>query len=71
MDVATYSALMVTTLRQTEQQRERELRSSHAERYAALGAAQPEPNDTSVWHRLWNRRPGAHRTAYTLAGPSA
>ena len=71
MDAQTYSALMVTTLRQSEQQRERELRASHAERHAALGSAQPEPLDTSVWRRLRNRLPGARRSAYTLAGPSA
>ena len=71
MDAQIYSALMVTTLRQTEQQRDLELRASHAERYAALGSAQPRPNDTSAWRRLWNRRPGARRSAYTLAGPSA
>lgn len=65
---ATYSALILFALRSSEQQRERELRRSHAERRAALGSAQ---GDTPASHRLWRRLTGTRRDAYAVAGPSA
>ena len=64
---ATYSALMLFALRSSEQQRERELRRSHAERRAALGSQV----DTPAARRLWRRLTGARRAAHALAGPSA